>query len=110
MFKPLVGTGLIASWSFVWICVTLLVLSALLFGAADVLAENWTSEDANRVLGVSWIVVTVLYAILLKCPLAPLAVAVPFLPIFVGAFLGSLTGDALRERRLKRSCSIRRGA
>ena len=42
--KPLVGTGLIASWSFVWICVTLLVLSALLFGAADVLAENWTSE------------------------------------------------------------------
>jgi hypothetical protein len=106
MFKPLVTTGLIASWSFVWICATLSSLSALLFGAADVLADNWTSEDANRVVGISWVVVTVLYAVLLKCPLAPLAVTVPFLPLFAGAILGSLIADSLRGWRLKRSRSI----
>jgi hypothetical protein len=110
LFKPLLGTGIIVGWSFVWICVTLSVLSALLFGAADVLAENWTSDDGNRVLGVSWVVVTVLYAVLLKCPLAPLAVTVPFVPIFVGAILGSLIGDGLRERRLKRSRTVHPGA
>jgi uncharacterized membrane protein YidH (DUF202 family) len=70
----------------------LLVLAAVVFGAASWFQPRWRSRDAGRVATAVWFTVSLAYMVVFNCPRVLLFVGVAFVPFCMGALIGHNVG------------------